>query len=142
MRFLVAATRSSVSNTRLRQLLILLFRMLMVAMLCLFLARPLAGGWMGWAVSSAPDAIVILLDRSASMEIKSGGVSKREQAITLLSEAAKEFEESSHLVLIDSATLAPRNPATPPISCACPSRARPTPRRPPRHAPRRLQLAD
>ena len=44
MRFLVAATRSSVSNTRLRQLLILLCRMAMVAALCLFLARPLAGG--------------------------------------------------------------------------------------------------
>jgi hypothetical protein len=61
---------------------------------------------MGWAVSSAPDAIVLLLDRSASMEIKTGGVSKREQAIRLLTQAAGEFDESSHLVLIDSATLA------------------------------------
>jgi len=34
-------------------------------------------------------------------------VSKREQAIRLLAGAAREFEESSHLVLIDSATLAP-----------------------------------
>jgi hypothetical protein len=107
MRFLVAATRSSVSNTKLRQLLILLCRMAAVAALCLFLARPLAGGWMGWAVSAAPDAIVILLDRSAGMEIKSGGVSKRETAIALLSGAAREYEETSHLVLIDSATLVP-----------------------------------
>ena len=89
MRFLVAATRSSVSNTRLRQLLILLCRMAMVAALCLFLARPLAGGWMGWAVSAAPDAIVILLDRSASMEIKTGGESRREQGIRLLAGAAQ-----------------------------------------------------
>ena len=107
MRFLLAATRSSVSNTKLRQLLILLCRMAAVAALCLFLARPLAGGWMGWAVSSAPDAIVILLDRSASMEIQTGGVSKRETGLRLLSEAAREYEESSHLVLIDSATLVP-----------------------------------
>ena len=107
MRFLVAATRSSVSNTKLRQLLILLCRMAMVAALCLFLARPLAGGWMGWAVSSAPDAIVILLDRSASMEIKTGGVSKREMGLRLLADAAREYEETSHLVLIDSATLVP-----------------------------------
>jgi hypothetical protein len=107
MRFLVAATRSSVSNTRLRQVLILLCRMAAVAALCLFLARPLAGGWMGWAVSAAPDAVVILLDRSASMEIKTGGVSKREQGIRLLAQAAREFEDSSHLVLIDSATLVP-----------------------------------
>ena len=107
MRFLVAATRSSVSNTKLRQLLILLCRMAAVAALCFFLARPLAGGWMGWAVSSAPDAVVILLDRSASMEIKTGGASKREMGLGLLAEAAREFEETSHLVLIDSATLAP-----------------------------------
>jgi hypothetical protein len=62
---------------------------------------------MGWAVSAAPDAVLILLDRSASMEIKTGAVSKREQGIRLLAGAARELEESSHLVLIDSATLAP-----------------------------------
>jgi hypothetical protein len=108
MRFLLAATRRSTSNTKLRQLLILLCRVLMVAALVLFLARPLAGGWLGWAVASAPDAIVILLDRSAGMETKSGGSSKREQAVRLLAEAARSFEQSSHLVLIDSATLAPQ----------------------------------
>ena len=70
MRFLLAATRSSVSNTKLKQFLILLFRVMAVAMLIFFIARPLAGGWLGWALSPAPDAIVILLDRSASMEGK------------------------------------------------------------------------
>ena len=108
MRFLLAATRRSTSNTKLRQLLILLCRVLIVAALVLFLARPLAGGWMGWAVASAPDAIVILLDRSASMETKSGGTSKREQALRLLAQGAGKFEQSSRLVLIDSATLAPQ----------------------------------
>jgi len=108
MRFLLAATRRSTSNTKLRQLLILLCRVLIVAALVLFLARPLAGGWMGWAVASAPDAIVILLDRSASMETKSGGASKREQALRLLAQGAGKFEQSSRLVLIDSATLAPQ----------------------------------
>ncbi len=77
MRFLLSATRSSASHTKLRQFLILLCRVLAVAMLILFLARPLAGGWLGWALSPAPDAIVLLLDRSASMETQSG---RREQA--------------------------------------------------------------
>jgi hypothetical protein len=104
MRFLVSATRSSISQTRLRQFLILLFRVLAVAMLILFLARPLAGGWLGWALSPAPDAILILLDRSASMEMRSGGTSRRQQALQLLSQAARPFEQTSHLVLIDSAT--------------------------------------
>jgi hypothetical protein len=104
MRFLVAATRSSVSNTRLRQFLILLCRVLAVGMLILFLARPLAGGWLGWALSPAPEAIIILLDRSASMETHAGPDSKRQQALDLLAQAARPFEERSRIILIDSAT--------------------------------------
>ncbi|MFO1500869.1 MAG: BatA domain-containing protein [Verrucomicrobiota bacterium] len=110
MRFLVSATRSSVNNAKLRQWLILALRVLAVLMLVLFLSRPLAGGWLGWALSPAPDAILLLLDRSASMETTVGGspISKREQAVRSLSQAAKEFEENSHLVLIDSALRAPQ----------------------------------
>src|ERR1700733_4010531 len=84
MRFLISATRNSVSQTRLRQFLILACRVLAVAMLVLFLARPLAGGWLGWALSPAPDAIVILLDRSASMETQAGPPTNRQQALHLL----------------------------------------------------------
>jgi hypothetical protein len=110
MRFLVSATRSSISNARLRQWLILLLRVLAVLMLVLFLSRPLAGGWLGWALSPAPDAILILLDRSASMETRVPGSerTRREQALQALTDAARPFEESSHLVLIDSATRAPQ----------------------------------
>lgn len=110
MQFLVSATRSSVSNARLRQWLILLLRVLAVLMLVLFLSRPLAGGWLGWALAPAPDAILILLDRSASMEaaVPGGAATKREHALRLLSQAARELEESSHLVLIDSALRAPQ----------------------------------
>src|SRR4030095_12542053 len=85
------------------------FRTLAVLALILFLARPLAGGWMGWMLSPAPDVVLILLDRSASMETKiSGNTTKREQALKLISQAAKEFDGASHLVLIDSATLLPQ----------------------------------
>jgi hypothetical protein len=108
MRFLLSATRSSASHTKLRQFLILLFRVLTVGMLLLFLARPLAGGWLGWALSPAPDAILLLLDRSASMETQSGGNTKREQALRLLAQASRQYEETSHLILIDSATRAPQ----------------------------------
>jgi hypothetical protein len=108
MRFLLSATRSSTSHAKLRQFLILLCRVLAVGMLILFLARPLAGGWLGWALSPAPDAIVILLDRSASMETQTGGSTKREQALKLLAQAARPYEETSHLILIDSATRAPQ----------------------------------
>jgi hypothetical protein len=109
MRFLVSATRASTSHAKLRQFLILLFRVLAVLTLILFLARPLAGGWMGWMLSPAPDVVVILLDRSASMEAKIGpGTTKREQAIKLLADAAKQYEGASHFVLIDSALRTPQ----------------------------------
>jgi hypothetical protein len=103
MRFLLTANRTSTSHAKLRQWLVLLFRVLAVLMLLLFLSRPLAGGWLGWALAPAPDAIVILLDRSASMESRGPGEteSKRQQALHLLSDAAKKYE-SSHLVLIEN----------------------------------------
>jgi hypothetical protein len=110
MRFLVSATRSSISHAKLRQFLILLFRVLAVLALILFLSRPLAGGWLGWALSPAPDVILLLLDRSASMERKISGTTTtgREQALKLLAQAAKKFDESSHLVLIENAFRAPQ----------------------------------
>lgn len=104
MRFLISATRHSTSSAKLRQWLILACRTLAVALLVFFLARPLAGGWLGWALSPAPDTIMILLDRSASMETRVGGAPKREQALRFLAQEARGFEETSHLVLIDSAT--------------------------------------
>src|ERR1044071_8034960 len=70
MRFLISATRSSINNARLREWLILLFRVRAVLMLVLFVGRPLAGGWLGWALAPAPDTVLILLDRSASMEMQ------------------------------------------------------------------------
>jgi hypothetical protein len=110
MQFLLQATQSSTSHAKLRQFLILALRVLAVVALILFLARPLTGGWLGWALAPAPDSIVLLLDRSASMEtrVAGGTQSKREAAVQRFMEAAKVFEKSSHVVLIDSATRAPQ----------------------------------
>src|SRR5687768_249644 len=95
MRFLLAATQSSTSQAKLRQFLILALRVLAVAMLVLFLGRPLAGGWLGWALSPAPDSIVLLLDRSASMEARAPGenTSRRQAALQRFSEAARAFDQ-------------------------------------------------
>ena len=114
MMFLLQATRASTSHAKLRQWLVLLFRALAVLALVLFIARPLAGGWLGWTLSPAPDVIVIVLDRSASMESRLAGqtVTKREQAVKLLAEAAREFQDKSHLVLLDSATRTPQQLAS------------------------------
>ena len=106
MQFLLAATRSSTSHAKLRNLLILLMRMLAVLALFLFLQRPLVGGWVGWALGGAPDVILLLVDRSASMELRITGTddSRREYALKMMADAAGKFENNSHLVLLDSAT--------------------------------------
>lgn len=115
MRFLLSATRSSMGHAKLRQFLILLFRVLAVLMLILFLSRPLAGGWLGWALSPAPDVIMVLFDRSASMELQAPGnpVSRREQALKLITQTAADFQEKSHLVWIDSALRTPQEISNP-----------------------------
>ena len=114
MQFLVAASRSSVNQAKLKQILILLFRTLAVLALILFLARPLTGGYLGWAVSTAPDVVFLLVDRSASMEHRSsaGVGSKREEVLRLMATSAKELEETSHLILIDSSTRRPQRLST------------------------------
>ena len=111
MQFLLAATRSSTSHSKIKNWLILAMRILAVLLLLLFLSRPLVGGWLGWAMAAAPDAILLLVDRSASMESRVAGTdeSRREYALKLIASAAAEFENNSHLILIDSAT---RTPAT------------------------------
>lgn len=109
MRFLLFATRTSTSQAKLRQFLILLMRVLALLALLFFLARPLAGGWLGWALAPAPDVIVLMLDRSASMQTKlsEGGETRLEQGLRVMVEAARPFEGSSQLVWMDNTGRAP-----------------------------------
>ena len=110
MRFLRTASQSSISQAKLRQFLVLLFRVLAVLALILFLSRPLAGGWLGWALSPAPEVVVLVLDRSPSMEteVGNGGKGRREQALQLWGEALKQFQGASRFVLIDNVSKAPQ----------------------------------
>lgn len=109
MMFLLAAQRMNRGLSRLRQVLILAFRVLAVLALIAVIARPLAGGLLG-LTGGAPDAILVLLDRSASMEEKSlaGSESKRAAALRKVSSAVLDlFGKRARVVLIDSATLEP-----------------------------------
>jgi hypothetical protein len=109
MQFLLAATRQSTSQARLRHFLILLCRVLAVLALVLWLARPLSGGWFGWFISGAPDAILLLLDRSASMEARAAADSptRREQALQTWTEALQPFRGTSRFALIESSLRTP-----------------------------------
>jgi Aerotolerance regulator N-terminal len=109
MMFLLAAQRMNKGLSRLRQILILAFRVLAVAAIIFLITRPLAGGWLG-LTGGAPDTVMILLDRSASMEQQNlaTGVSKRAAGLRNLAKAINDAVGArSRLVLIDSALRKP-----------------------------------
>ena len=104
MMFLMSAKRMSKGMARLRHFLILLMRVLAVAALIFVVSRPLSGGWLGSIGMSKPDATLILLDRSASMEVQDlqAGQSKRSAALHKLAELLEQGDYGTQLVLIDS----------------------------------------
>jgi hypothetical protein len=105
MVFLLAANRMSRGYAKLRQMLILLFRMLALAGLIFALSRPLGGGWLGRAASGRPDTTMILLDRSPSMKQQGSGtiVSKLEAGRHQLAETLQVLG-SNRWVLIECTT--------------------------------------
>ncbi len=108
--FLVAATRSSTRRARLRHYLILACRVLAILCILLALSRPLAGGWLGAALGRRPELVIVLLDRSASMEtLAPGGTSgRRAHVLGLLAEhPAGRGGGPTSFVLIDSARREP-----------------------------------
>lgn len=106
MMFLLMAQQMSRGYSRLRQMLILALRVLAVLGLILLVARPLAGGWLG-LTGGAPDTVLVLLDRSASMEQQNVATSesKRSSALKKMAQGITDlFGSRTKVVLIDSAT--------------------------------------
>ena len=114
MRFLFEATRMSRGYARIRQWLILLFRVLAIATLVIAVSRPLASGWVGLMGGGRADTAIVLIDRSPSMTQQGAGtvLSKLESAIGTISQTLATFG-SSRIVVIDSATLEPREVSSP-----------------------------
>ena len=106
MMFLLAAQQMNRGYSRLRQMLILALRVLAVLGLIFLVARPLAGGWLG-LTGGAPDTVLVLLDRSASMEQQNlaTGESKRSSAVKKIAQGIEAmFGSHTKVVLIDSAS--------------------------------------
>jgi hypothetical protein len=103
MIFLLKANRAATRRARIRQYLLLAARCLVILFLIWAMARPLVGGWIGVAAGGSPEAVLILLDRSASMEAQAddGAPSRRAHALSLLAEAAKQ-SPGSRFVLIEN----------------------------------------
>ena len=126
MMFLLAANRMSRGYARLRQWLIMAFRMAVIAGLVFAISRPLAGGWLGLAAGSRADTTIVLLDRSPSMQQAGagGGGSKLETGRRQLVRTLETLG-SAHWVLIESATNRPRELESPDALLTSPS-AEPT----------------
>ena len=122
MMFLLAANRMSRGYARLRQWLIMAFRMAVIAGLVFAISRPLAGGWLGLAAGNRADTTIVLLDRSPSMQQAgaSGGGSKLETGRRQLVRTLETLG-SAHWVLIESATNRPRELESPAALLTSPS---------------------
>ena len=103
MDFLLKATRESRGKKKLKHIVILTCRALAIAALIFAIARPLLGGFLGFGASV--DTVVLILDRSASMERSEadGQPTKRELVLQQVADAMTELE-TARLVLLDSAT--------------------------------------
>ncbi len=101
MIFLLKANRAATRRAKIRQYLLLAARMLVILFLIWAMARPLTGGWIGAAAGGMPETVLILLDRSASMEAHGGEQpeSKRAHALGLLAQAAKQSAGSRFILL-------------------------------------------
>ncbi len=107
MVFLLKANRAATRRAKIRQYLLLACRTLVIFFLIWAMSRPLVGGWIGAAAGGAPETVLILLDRSASMEAHGGQPeTKRAHGLGLLSAAAKQ-SGGSHFVLFENALRQP-----------------------------------
>ena len=108
MMFLRMANRKSTKYAKVRQWLVLLFRMLAVMALVFALSRPLAGGWIKGMMSGKPDVILIIIDRSASMGAQSGEKTRLERALSVMIDSAKSYGEGVRLVVMEHTDQRPR----------------------------------
>ena len=103
MQFLLSAKRMSRGMARLKQWLIMAMRMLVIAGLIFVITRPLSSGWIGSLTGGKPETVVIVLDRSASMQQQrlQIGQTKLSLGKQKIAEALATFGGSPSIVLVD-----------------------------------------
>jgi hypothetical protein len=103
-RFLLQKHRTNQTRLRLRQLLLLLLRMAIIAALCLALVRPtLTGGVLSPLSPDRPVSAVLLIDTSYSMQYGPGDKTRLDEAKRRAGELLDELPEGSKVAVLDSA---------------------------------------
>ncbi|MEX2606640.1 MAG: BatA domain-containing protein [Kiritimatiellia bacterium] len=104
MMFLRSADRDASRRAKIRQWLILASRCLMLLMVLLALSRLQSRGRLARFFDPGSNLVIILFDRSASMEQLRGGVSGRERAVAMLNQGMSGLGTGSRVLWMDSAT--------------------------------------
>ena len=103
MQFLLSATRQYRGEKKLRHIVILTCRALCITAFAIAAARPVVSEIIGWG-SGSINTVVLILDRSASMEIKTASnQSRRYSALEKISTSIKNLG-NPRLMLVDSAS--------------------------------------
>ena len=104
MQFLLSAKRMSRGMARLRQVLIMAARMLAIAGLIFAICRPLSSGWVGSLTGGKPETVIVLLDRSASMQQQrvETGETKLSSGRKKIVEALQTLGGNQPIVLIEN----------------------------------------
>lgn len=106
MQFLLSAKRMSRGMARLRQILIMAARMLVIAGLIFAICRPLSSGWVGTLTGGKPETVIVLLDRSASMQQQQlqTGQSKLSSGRQKMVDALRTLGIQRPVILIESSS--------------------------------------
>jgi hypothetical protein len=103
LRFLLQRHRTNQRKLQLRHLLLLALRMLLIAAICLALARPkLINDRLNWN-TERPVAAVLVFDTSYSMEYNSGGRTRLDEAKRRALEWLDHLPEGSRVAVYDTA---------------------------------------
>ena len=104
MQFLLTAKRMNRGIARLKQILIMAARMAAIAGLIFAVSRPLSSGWIGSITGGKPETILVLVDRSASMQQQqtTTGESKLKSGLSKIVAALQTMGHQGPLVLIES----------------------------------------
>ncbi len=104
VRFLLQRRRTNQRKLQLRHLILLALRMLLLAVICLALARPkIFSERLNLGAGDRPVAAVLIFDTSPSMEYKSGGKSRLDESKRRGQELLDDFPEGSRIAVLDSA---------------------------------------
>ena len=104
MMFLRSADRDASRRARIRQWIILALRCLMLLMFILALSRLQSLGRLARFFDPGSNLVIVMFDRSVSMEQQRGGSSGRERALSLVGQGLDELSAGTRVIWMDGAT--------------------------------------